>query len=209
MERDPPNDEDRVTVVDDHGLLHDRAGRFAPKDHLEADLVLDDPQTGSAVASRAWMRRHRHHEYLRPPLTSGDHIGGLEVGTDDISMFTLGGCALWATAAHHRTGWPVVRLGATECLCGRSDPDSPAPCDCQLDHFMVQAPDGMVWDVRGEHDPEGLVEGHVPLHDVEGDAGVVIEPVEDDVLVEVLDRWHPDPSTCDVDWATWSVSQML
>lgn len=114
--------------------------------------------------------------------------------------FTLGGCAIMAAALHDRTGWPVVAVGDADtgpdaCGCAPDDcydydfdledddGDGPDPewCDCRVAHFMVRSPDGMVWDVRGEHDPEPLC-----------DDGRTIRPVPDRVLSSVLGGWdHP------------------
>lgn len=156
------------------------------------------------------------------PVTAGDRMlnggyNGAIVDTDDNEVFTSGGCALWAAAAHVLTGWPVSRVspGANlDCGCdpeenyGRRladpfDDDSPViepgMCICQVQHFLVHAPNGMAWDVRGEHDPAGLAEAY----------GHYSPTVPASVLIDSLDSWHWNDTAPLAGWAFRSAQIVL
>jgi hypothetical protein len=92
------------------------------------------------------------------------------------SLFTTGGCALYATAlvnAHRE--WRVVAAGWEECA--EHDPEEPdlrpcgdygnEVCGCMVGHFYAQSPDGT-------------------LHDIYA----TIRPICDETLTCVLESWH-------------------
>jgi hypothetical protein len=117
-----------------------------------------------------------------------------EVGNpeDTYTAFTQGGCHIFAAAAHNRTGWPIVALAYNECVNG-CDPyshydyqedENGEPhgewCQCAVNHFYVEAPDGTLWDVTGAVDPEALLEDDPDHH---------LRTVPDDVFAAVLQSW--------------------
>lgn len=95
--------------------------------------------------------------------------------------FTNGYCAVYATAlVEQHPEWTVVSVGQGECVC----PD-PEDCDqygsgicmCMVDHFYAKSPEGWLYDVYGEHDPEAV------------DWGILVD-VPDRTLACVLECWH-------------------
>lgn len=121
-------------------------------------------------------------------------------------VFRMGGCHLMAVALHEQTGWPFAAVGVADCgdSCGTGlderwdaefDPagarvvNEPEWCDCRILHFVVVAPDGMVWDVAGEHDPAGF------------DPDDAVRVVPDTVMGRVLRGWCGDSEPGLLGWA--------
>jgi hypothetical protein len=114
-----------------------------------------------------------------------------------VSVFTLGGCALYATALTlaHPT-WTIVSAGEPACSESDDDPDlcpcgnyGDGVCGCMIHHFYAASPDGWLHDVRGQHDPEGILQDKA-LH-----------AIGDTSLACVIESWHFNAEECEQDAA--------
>jgi len=152
-------------------------------------------------------------------VSSGPFAGVVvtdRVDGDTVLVFRMGGCHVMAAVLAEETGWPVVAVGAAGCdggcvTAGREDRwdaefgeggevlGSPEWCDCRIRHFAVEAPDGMVWDVAGEHDPAGWAD--------DGDDEVVVR-VPPAVFARVLEGWG-DESQMLAGWARLLAPRVL
>jgi hypothetical protein len=143
-------------------------------------------------------------------VTRGD-FAGYVVGDDDIAAFTAGNCGIWAAVAAHQHGWPVVAAG--HACNGECDPDDrygiryddndditdQGACMCECSHFLVQHPDGTLWDARGRHGWDDIAAAY------DNDPQVV----NDNVLNDVLDSWHSRNDAEIVGWADLSVREVI
>jgi hypothetical protein len=204
-------------------------GEFAPHARtgaavsLATSAVFDSatmsPLAGTPISSRDWdfisLDQLGNSNLWR--YSSGDHLEevsrggwrGVEVTPENEGwVFTSGACDIWAAAATRQRGWPVWAAGH-ECAGCDSEMnygfregdfyDELGLCECQTAHFFVQAPDGMLWDVHGEHDPLGVAESYrSPLR-----------PVTEATLSDVLDSWHGPDDADVVAWAHLSVDRVL
>lgn len=101
---------------------------------------------------------------------------------DDV--FTLGGCALYATALAATRGWQVIAHGEALCLEDRSDGFAPCSdytgglCGCMTHHFYALDGNGWAHDIRGQHDLTAIAEF------------ASVQPITDTQLACVLESWH-------------------
>lgn len=74
------------------------------------------------------------------------------------SIFRQGQCHAFALALWEATGWTIVAECAPECSLDEDclDQFDDGMCGCQLLHLMVRDPDGWVYDINGQHDPDGV-----------------------------------------------------
>lgn len=198
-------------------------GQYAPDTRQEVDVALDDPQIEANPKIARWFEQVRPYASI-DAVVPGKALGGntdweeFVVGEDDLSVFRQGGCAVWAAAAHRQTGWPIVVAGPSQCDCGDWEPEDPIGygtttdqlCPCQPHHLMVQAPDGMVWDVAGEHDPTAFVEDRDTVDPDGNTIPYTIRRIEPETAVDILESWHPPTEAADLgQWAAWSVAQVI
>lgn len=120
-----------------------RGGQFAPSSHAEADLMLVEQPV----------------EVLD---SSGNPVEVTPGVLDDNAdwVYHNGQCLALAVAISERTGWPVHLRTFVD------GPADPAGTYTSLRHAYVQAPDGSLIDVRGQHDADIVDE---ECRDLDGD----------------------------------------
>lgn len=119
------------------------------------------------------------HDLSTTPVgTSVDVEGTIYVGTvtvtagvvDDAarSLFRQGQCHALALALWEATGWTIVAETSPYCSFDEDclDMFDDGMCGCQLEHLMVRDPDGWVYDICGQHDPDGVCDDDNELVEV-------------------------------------------
>jgi hypothetical protein len=110
-------------------------------------------------------------------------------GTDRVQLFTLGGCALYATALAATHQWQVMSYGYDECTEDRDDGFVPCSdytgglCGCKAHHFYALSPDGTLHDINGAHDITAVADRAYDEH-------CTLWAVDDTQLACVLESWH-------------------
>lgn len=163
----------------------DRIGRFAPNRHTEPNRML---------RSTAVQFCSDH-----PGVTPADDEVALRGSMDDVPVrvgvrddnssyvFKAGQCHALALALNERTGWPIVSVGPSECVCDEHDDDSAGVCACQVSHLAVRSPDGDLVDIDGPVPEEDFLQAHDPDNDS-------VRQLADDRLGKILygdDPWLP------------------
>lgn len=136
--------------------------------------------TWQQVAAEALARHRGEARHGERHSVEGTYwVGTVEVtaGVIDhaaLEIFRQGQCHALALALHELAGWEIVAQINNECVL---DPDcydlTATMCSCQIIHLLARDSDGWVYDIAGQHDPEGFCDPDEDQSIVELDADVL------------------------------------
>lgn len=152
FEHTDTDEAERVWGYSEWTAFDDGEGFVAPADEVAAEVTRI--YASAAIGSHPTTRDASSHSPTAEPVevydSSGDPVEVIPGVIDDNAdwVYRNGQCLALAVAAAEETGWPVHLRTFTD-----GDPADPTGTYLNLRHAYLEAPDGTLIDIRGDHDP--------------------------------------------------------